>query len=80
MGTNKTQTLHRMRLRQFTLRQPKPNIPITPHELQPDPEVVIKHDNLYVRAWECEHEKLIFECDYNNLVTPNSPKSQYNLK
>ena len=53
IGTNKTQILHRMRLRPFTPRQPIPDIPITPREWQPDPEVVIKHDDLYARAWEC---------------------------
>ena len=43
-------------------------------EWQPDPEVTIKHDDLYARAWECEYEKPIFDSDYNNLVTPNSPE------
>ena len=73
-GTNKTQILHRMRLRQFTPRQPIPDIPITLREWQPDPEVINKHDDLYASAWECEYDKPIFDCDYNNLVTLNSPK------
>ena len=30
IGTNKTQILHRMRLRQFTPRQPIPDTPVTP--------------------------------------------------
>ena len=63
-----------MRLRRFTPRQPIPDKPITPREWQPDPEVTIKHDDLYARAWECEYEKPIFDSDYNNLVTPNSPE------
>ena len=50
IGTNMTQIHHRMRLRQFTPRQPIPDIPITPCEWQPGPEVVIKHDDLYARA------------------------------
>ena len=53
-GTNKTQILHRMRLRQFTPRQPIPDTPVTPRKCHPDPEVIIKHDDLYARAWECE--------------------------
>ena len=57
-GTNKTQILHRMRLRQFTSRQTKPDIPVTPREWQPDPEVIIKQDDLYARAWECEHDNI----------------------
>ena len=74
IGTNKTQNLHRMRLRQFTPRQPLPDIPFTPCEWQPDPEVVIKHDDLYARAWECEYDEPISDSDYNNLVTPSSPE------
>ena len=40
-GTKKKQIFHRMRLRQFTTRQPIPDIPITPCEWRSDPEVVI---------------------------------------
>ena len=72
IGANKTQILHRMRLRQFTPRQPIPHISITPREWQADHEIIIKHDDLYARAWECEYETPIFDRDYNNLVTPNS--------
>ena len=74
IGTNKTQILHRMSLRQFTPRQPIPDIPITPREWQPDPEVVIKHDDLYARAWECEYDEPTFEIDCNNLATLSSPE------
>ena len=72
IGTNKTQILHRIRLRQFAPRQPIPDIPITPREWQPDPEVVIKHDDLYARTWECEYDEPKFENDYKNLATPGS--------
>ena len=41
LGTNKTQVLHRMRLRSFTPRQPIPDIQPTSHEWKPDPEVII---------------------------------------
>ena len=50
IGTNKTQILHRLRLRQFTPRQPLSDIPVTQREWQPDPEVVITDDDLYARA------------------------------
>ena len=63
-----------MRLRQFTPRQPISDIPVTQREWQPDPEVVITHDDLYARAWECENDEPIFYSDYNNLATPNPPK------
>ena len=59
-----------MRLRQFTPRQPKPDIPVTTRKWQPDPENVIKNDDLYAIAWECEHDEPRFDSDYN-LVTPN---------
>ena len=63
-----------MRLRQFTPRQPTPDTPFTPRERQPDPEVIIKHDDLYARAWECEYHKPIFDGDRDNLVSPKSPE------
>ena len=63
IGTNKSQILHRLRLRQFTPGQPIPVIPITPREWQPDPENIIKHDDLYARAWECEYDKPLFDSD-----------------
>ena len=73
-GVKKTQILQRMRLHQFTPRQPIPDIPITRRKWQPDQEVVIKHDDLYARAWECEYDEPIFDSDYNNLATPSSPE------
>ena len=74
IGTNKTQILHRKRLRQFTPRQPIPDTPVTPREWQPEPEVIIKHDNLYARAWECEYDKPTLDSDRDNLVSPKSPE------
>ena len=52
IGTNKTQVLHRMKMRQFTPRQPPAHIRVKPHEYKPDPEVSLNHDDLYARAWE----------------------------
>ena len=63
-----------MRLRQFTPRQPIPDTPVTLREWQPDPEVIIKHDDLCARAWECEYDKPISDSDRDNLVSPNSPE------
>ena len=74
IGTDKTQILHRMRLRQFTPRQPLSDIPVTQREWQPDPEVVITHDDLYARPWECEYDEPIFDSDYNNLAAPSRPE------
>ena len=74
IGTNKTQILHQMRLRQSTPRQPIPYTPVTPREWQPDPKVIIKHDDLYARAWECEYDKPIFDSDRDNMIIANSPE------
>ena len=74
IGTNKTQGLHRIRLRQFTPFQPIPDTPVTQCEWQPDPEVIIKHDDFYARAWECEYDKPIFDTDRDNLVSLHSPE------
>ena len=74
IGTNKTQILHSMRLRQFKPRQPIPDIPVTPREWQPDPEIIIKHDDLLARAWECEYDKPIFDSDSDIVVSPKSPE------
>ena len=74
IGTSKTHILHRMQLRQFRPRQLITDIPTTPREWQLDPEVVIKHDDLYARAWECEYDEPKFDSDYNNLATPSSPQ------
>ena len=73
IGTNKTQILHRMRLRQFTPRPLLSDIPVTQREWHPDHEVVITHDDLYARAWECEYDEPIFDSDYNNLATASPP-------
>ena len=61
IGTNKTQVNCRMRMRQFTPRQPPGDIRITPQEWNPDPEVSLKHDDLYETAWECEYEHPKFD-------------------
>ena len=74
IGANKTQVLHRMRMRQFTPRQPPADIRITPQEYKPDPDVSLKHDDLYARAWEYDYEQAIFDAENNNAMTPNTSK------
>ena len=60
IGTNKTQVLHRMRMRQFTPRQPPADIGVKPQEFKPDPEVSLNHDDLYAKALEYDYEQPIF--------------------
>ena len=74
IGTDKTQVLHRMRMRQFTPRQPPADIRVNPHEYKPDPEVSIIHDDLYARAWEHHYEQPIFDAENDNSVPPNQPE------
>ena len=73
-GTNKTQMLHRIKLRQLTPRQPKPDVQATPLEWKPDPEVMKEHDEMYDETGECEYEKLIFDNDQDRPNIPTSPK------
>ena len=72
IGTNKTQVLHRMRMRQFTPRQPLLDIRITPQEWKPDPKVSIKDDDLHARALGREYERPIFDAKSDNAMPPNS--------
>ena len=73
-GTDKTQVLHRMRMRQFTPRQQPADIRVNPHEYKPDPEVSINHNDLYARAWEHHYEQPIFDAENDNSVPPNQPE------
>ena len=63
-----------MRLRLITPRQPIPDVQTTSHEWKPDPEVIIKHDDLYARAWESEYETLIFDNNQHDPDNGNSPE------
>ena len=71
IGTNKTQLLHRMRMRQSTPRQPPADITVKPHEYKSDPEVSLYHDDLYARAWEYDFESPIFDAENDNETPPN---------
>ena len=63
-----------MKLRLFTPRQPTPDVKTTSYEWKPDPEVVIKHDDLYAGARESEYETSIFDNDQHQLDSDNSPE------
>ena len=71
IGTNQTQVLHRMRMRQFTPRQPPADIPIKPQEYKSDLEVSLHHDDLYARAWEYDFEQPIFDAENDKAAPPN---------
>ena len=71
IGTDKTQVLHRMRMRQFIPRQPPADITVKPQEYKSDPEVSLNHDDLYARSWECDYEQPIFDAENDNAAPPN---------
>ena len=71
IGTNKTQVLHRMRMRQFTPRQPPPDIPVKPQEYKSGPEVRLNHGGLYARAWEYDYEQPNFDAENDSAAPPN---------
>ena len=73
IGTNKIQVLHRMRMRQFTLRQPPADISVKPQEYKSHLEVSLNHDDLYARAWEYDYEQPIFDAENNN-TAPTNPQ------
>ena len=66
IGTNKTQVLHRMRMRQFTPRQPPVDIQVKPQEYKSDPEVSLNHDDLDARTWEYDFEQPVFDAENDN--------------
>ena len=71
IGTNKTQVLHRMRMGQFTPREPPADIRVKPQEYKPDHEVSLNSDELYARAWEYDYEQPIFDTKSKNAAPPN---------
>ena len=78
-GTNKTQVLHRMQMRQFTPRQRPGDIRIAPQEFKPDPDVGLKHDDLYARAWEYDYEQPTFDAENKNATPPIHTNFKCNL-
>ena len=70
-GTNKTQVLHRMRMRQFTPHQPPADITVKPQKYKSDPEFSFHHDDLYARAWEYDFEQPIFNAKNDKAAQPN---------
>ena len=60
LNTNKTQILHRIRLKKFV-----PNTPLEDkykkERLQPDDEIIVPQDKLYTIAWEADFEYELFE-------------------
>ena len=70
LNTNKTQILHRIRLKKFV-----PNTPLEDkyfkEKLQSDDEIVIPQDDLYTISWEADFDYQVFEQrrDDNQITT-----------
>ena len=75
IGTNNTQVLHRLRMRQFAPHQPPADITVKPQEYKSDPELSLFHDALYARAWEYDFEQPIFDAENDNAAPLNIQES-----
>ena len=74
IGTNKTQVLHRMRMRHVTPHQLPADITVKPQEYISDPEVSLHHDDFFARAWEYDFEQPIFDAENDKAAPPNLPE------
>ena len=75
--TETTQTLHRVRLRNFRTEEKLPNITVAPENVQPDNEVQITHEDLYAEAWASDFgDRLIDETQ--NRQPSRAPEWKYN--
>ena len=60
LNTNKTQILHRIRLKKFVLNAPLED-KYKEEKLQPDESIIIPKDDLYTISWEADFEYELFE-------------------
>ena len=74
INTNKTQILHRIRLKKFVPNQPLEDN-FREQRLQPDEEIVIPQDYLYVIAWETDFGEQLFTRD-NEPIPTNVPNGE----
>ena len=51
LGTNKTQLLHRIRLRKFTPQAPLADIFVRETDWQKEDQMIVSHDDLYAQSW-----------------------------
>ena len=68
INTNKTQILHRIRLKKFVPNQPLEDN-FREQRLQPDEEIVIPQDDLYVIAWETDFGEQLVTRDNEPIPT-----------
>ena len=68
LNTNKTQILHRIRLKKFVPNQPLEDN-FREQQLQPDEEIVIPQDDLYVITWETDFGEQLVTRDNETIPT-----------
>ena len=94
LNTNKTQTLHRIRLRPFPTKETLTDIIPTSTNHQPDPDIPITNDDLYAQAWDSinndpntnkqsltpnsEPETLIIPFNNDNLTSQQQSNNPFN--
>ena len=78
LGTNKTQLLHRIRLRKFTPQAPLADIFVRETDWQKDDQMPIANDDLYAQSWNTNFgsnpfDEGISECPQNTEDTEYTP-------
>ena len=75
INTNKTQILHRIRLKKFVPNQPLEDN-FREQRLQPDEEIVIPQDNFYIITWETDFGEQLITRGHNPIPTsmPNGER------
>ena len=63
LGTNKTQLLHRIRLRKFTPQAPLADIFVRETDWQKDDQIPIANDDLYAQSWNTNFGSSPFDDD-----------------
>ena len=61
LGTNKTQLLHRIRVRKFTPQAPLADIFVRESDWQKDDQMPVTHDDLYAQSWNTKFGPNPFE-------------------
>ena len=81
LGTNKTQLLHRIRLRKFTSSAPLADNFVRETDWQKDESIAVTHDDLHAHTWDTSFGAIPFDTnlpdseqdDIQEYVPINSP-------
>ena len=78
INTNKTQILHRIRLKRFVPNQPLEDN-FREQQLQPDEEIVIPQDDLHIITWETDFGEQLITRGHNHIpiTMPNAAEPSH---